>query len=164
MQKRSSAGYTTRQLSPAPGALSGISGRDCWGGEESHYPGLANALLFFGACCCWELDLISHCRKCLPLLGGEGGELIQANVGTNPPVKAGPDPGIGPAKEHVSRNTKPSPETGTAHLSSLTKKQRALTLPGTHALTEKAKTSREEESSLCVSSLPEGGEEATGTF
>lgn len=90
LQKRSSAG-------PALGAWSGISGRNCWGREESHGPDLANSWLFSGACCCWELDLISHCRKCLSfsrslLLQGEWGELIQANVGTNPLVTAGPDP------------------------------------------------------------------------
>lgn len=39
--------YTAWQLGPALGALSGISGRNCWGGEESHYLVLANALLCF---------------------------------------------------------------------------------------------------------------------
>lgn len=74
LQKWSSAGLHCLAL----GALSGISGRNCWGGEEPHYLVLANALLFSGARCCQELDLISHCRKCLGfsrslLLGGERG-------------------------------------------------------------------------------------------
>lgn len=41
-------------------------------------------------------------------LGGEGGELILANVGTNPDVKAGPDPIICSVKKHVPWQIKPS--------------------------------------------------------
>lgn len=70
--------YTTQQLGAVLGALSGIHGRNCRGGEDSHDPVLVNALLFSGACCCWELGLISHCRQCLGLscslvLWGNGG-------------------------------------------------------------------------------------------
>lgn len=85
--------YTAWQLGPALGALSGISGRNCWGGEQSHYLVLVNALLFSGACCCSELDLISHCRKCLsfscsPLLGREGGGLNPGQRGNKPCCKS----------------------------------------------------------------------------
>lgn len=114
--------YTTPQLGPVLGAPSGISGGNCWG-KEFHCPVLANALLFSGVRCCWELDLISACRKCLSFsVPSEGkGELIQADVGTNPLVKAGPDPIICSAEKHVPRHTKPSQKTWTVHLSSPTK-------------------------------------------
>lgn len=97
------------------------------------------------------------------------GELIQANVGTNPLVKAGPDPIICSAKEHVPRHTKPSRKTRTAHLSSLTKTPgSALPAPGStdsghHTLAEQAERAGRRNLPR-VSSLLGAGEEAAGTF
>lgn len=151
LQKRSSAG-------PALGAWSGISGRNCWGREESHGPDLANSWLFSGACCCWELDLISHCRKCLSfsrslLLQGEWGELIQANVGTNPLVTAGPDPIIcsanAQAHQTIPEDLDSAPEL--PHQKKNTHRQH-------HQHPERAERRREEESSLCF--IPAPGEGA----
>lgn len=97
------------------------------------------------------------------------GELIQANVGTNPLVKAGPDPIICSAKEHVPRHTKPSRKTRTEHLSSLTKTPgSALPAPGStdsghHTLAEQAERAGRRNLPR-VSSLLGAGEEAAGTF